>query len=59
MRIIENCLQSLYFHFEFFSGANANEITHDHSPVVILVLEPKYEFLHKAYDYIVRQCSFK
>ena len=39
----------IYFHFEFFdhprskqqSGAHANEIKHDRSPVVILTLDPR------------------
>ena len=41
----------IYFHFEFFScfpslqvgGALANEIKHDHSPVVIVVLDPRHD----------------
>ena len=41
----------IYFHFEFFAcfpslqlgGAIANEIKHDHSPVIIAVLDPRYD----------------
>ena len=41
----------VYFHFEFFacfpslqvSRALANEIKHDHSPVVIVVLDPRHD----------------
>ena len=41
----------LYFHFEFLAyfpslqlgGALANEIKQDHSPVVIVVLDPRYD----------------
>ena len=41
----------IYFHFEFFacfhslqvSGTLTNEIKHDHSPVVIVVLDPRYD----------------
>ena len=40
-----------YFHFKFFAcfpslqvdGALANEIKHDHSPVVIVVLGPRHD----------------
>ena len=40
-----------YIHFEFFAcspslhvgGALANEIKHDHSPVVIVDLDPRYD----------------
>ena len=47
----------VYFHFEFLvpfrseqlSRANANEIKHDHSPVVTVVLEPRYDLSYKAY----------
>ena len=28
---------------EQLSGANANEIKHDHLPVVIVVLDPRYD----------------
>ena len=50
----------MYFHFEFFAcfpslrvgGALANEIKHDHSPVVIVVLDPRYDLSYKAlYSY--------
>ena len=41
----------MYFHFEFFAcfpflqvgGAFANEIKHDHSPVVIVVLDSRHD----------------
>ena len=41
----------IYFHFEFFAsfssfqvgGTLANEIKHDHSPVVIVVLDPRHD----------------
>ena len=41
---------NIYFHFEFFApslseqvnGAHVNEIEHDHSPVVIVVLDSRY-----------------
>ena len=41
----------IYFHFEFsipacseqLSGSHANEIKHDHSPVVVVVLDPRYD----------------
>ena len=39
----------IYFHFEFFvcslqvDGALANEIEHDHSPAVIVVLDPRHD----------------
>ena len=45
----------IYFHFDFFappprseqvSGAHVNEIKHDHSPVVIVVLDPRYTALY-------------
>ena len=40
-----------YFHFEFFAclpsfqvgGALANEIKHDHSSVVLVVLDPRHD----------------
>ena len=45
----------VYFNFEFFapcyeqlSGTYANEIMHDHSPVVIVVLDNKYDKSCKA-----------
>ena len=40
-------------------GAHANEIKHDHSPVVIVVLDLRYELSYKAYAYIMLQYSFK
>ena len=41
----------IYFHFEFFAcfpslqvgGTLANEINHDHSPVVNVVFDPRYD----------------
>ena len=41
--------EDVYFHFDFFArfpslqvgGALANEITHGHSPVLIVVLDPE------------------
>ena len=44
------------FHFEFFAcfpslqvgGALANEIKHDHSPIVIVVLEPTHDHSKEA-----------
>ena len=41
--------RDIYFHFEFFAGftflqvgaALANKIKHDHSPVAIVVLDPR------------------
>ena len=46
----------IYFHFEFFAyfpsfqvgGALANEIKHEHSPVVIVVLDPRHDVSYKA-----------
>ena len=43
--------QIYFHHFDFFapsrfeqvSGAHANEIKHDHSPEVIVILDPKYD----------------
>ena len=43
--------EDLYFHFEFFAcftslqvgRALANEIKHEHSPVVIVVLDPSHD----------------
>ena len=43
-----------YFHFEHFAcfpslqvgGVLANEIKHDNSPVVIVVLGPRYDFVY-------------
>ena len=50
----------MYFHFEFFAGfpslqlagAPANEIEHDHLPVDIVVLDPRYKALY-IYGHIV------
>ena len=46
----------IYFHFEFslpsrseqLSAANANEIKHDHSSVVIVVLDLRYDLSYEA-----------
>ena len=39
---------SLPPHYEQVSGAHVNEIKNDHSPVVIVVLDPRYEKSYKA-----------
>ena len=39
---------SLPLRYEQVSGAHANEIQHDHSPDVIVVLYPRYDLSHKA-----------
>ena len=47
----------IYFHLEFFAcfpslhvgRALANGIRHDHSPVVIVVLDPRYNYSYKVY----------
>ena len=33
---------------EQLSGSQANEIKHDNSPVVIVVLDPRYDYSYKA-----------
>ena len=47
---------NIYVHFEFslpprseqVSGTHVNEIKHDHSPVVIVVLDSRYDYSYKA-----------
>ena len=39
---------SLPVHSEQLSGTHANEIKHDHPPVVIIVLDPRYDQSYKA-----------
>ena len=60
--LLDNSIEYIYigdicFHFEFFalpsrseqlSRASANEIKHDHSPVVIVLLDPRYDLSRQA-----------
>ena len=55
----------IYFHFDFFqscseqlSGSHANEIKHDHSPVVIVVLDQRYDLSYKALYIYSRSIAF-
>ena len=54
---------AIYFYFELFACfcssqlevAHANEIKHDNSPVVYVVLYPSYDLSYKAYACILPQ----
>ena len=37
---------------EQVSGAHANEVKHDHSPVVIVVLDPRYDKPYTVFLYL-------
>ena len=57
----------IYFHFEFFAsfpslqvgGALANEIKHDHSPVVIVVLDHRYDLSNNGLYIYNRNIALK
>ena len=56
----------VYFHFEFLlpsrseqlSGSNVNEIKHDHSYELIVVLDPRYDKSYKALNTYSRRIAF-
>ena len=60
---LETCIFILNFSLpprsEQVSGAHVNEIKHNHSPVVIVVLDPRYDLSYKALYIYSRRIAFR